>query len=1385
MSDINRQLATCFPFDFRQDKVLQFLSSLTLLTWLSVIGITPAHAQFNCPTPWVSAQNVFGIVMLDGTGSGQSGNLTQTVNQHVVAAGKLPTFGTGSCVWQAIPSIGLGQMKSQGNVNDTITDTSNGNFINWSASGTGDPIWDSLILQIIPSAGQYNVGAFGAVPGKMTTNSGTTNEDIIWGPTFGDGGVSQQQIPFPSNATFLIGTASFQMPPFDNAQGNPGTINANWTESWMFTPIPDDTCEDCKDKRGSAVSIRNQSLGEDIPIVGTPFSLHYESGRSAGRAGADPFATRDARSLGGWTLSVHHALEPLLAVYCAGGSCTPYAIVPKALFLGNGEVRNSADVQAPLIVGSNLHLTAEDGSEIYVFDSFFGRHTQTLLPMTGAVLYNFGYDANGLLVTVTDGSGNVTTIQRDANGHPTAIVSPYGQTTTLTIDANGYLSQVTEPMGNTIKLTNTPLGLVTSMKDSNGNLYNFQYDSSGFLTKDSDPAGGVLNLARVDNGSGFGVTETTAQGRARNNKVAFSSGASSTTQQFTNTWTNGLQASESDTQQNGQLSEAAALPNGTSYSKTYGPDPRWGIQLPIATSETLTYGSLTMNITNSRAASLGNPADPFSLITQTDTKTVNGRTYKSVFTESTKTLVHTTPVGRTTTTTLDALERIATIQPPAGTLTSFTYDSRGRLGSTTQGTRQTLFSYDANGRLASITDPLNLTRNFTYDADGNLLTTTLQDGRVITYSYDNNGNLTSITPPSAAAHSFSYSSVNLATSYSPPVVNGGGATAYSFSPDREITKITRPDGQIANYNYDAAGQLSSLVTPSATLNFGYDATTGNLLSASISSGEAIAYSYNGPLPTGSTWTGMVAGNVSRAYNNNFWVNSQSINGGNSVAFTYDKDGLPSKAGLVTLKHNAKTGLYTGSTLAAVKDTLTYNTFAEASAHTAKFGTTVLYKAAYTRDNIGRITTLKDTIGGATTSYAYTFDHAGRLIGVKKGSTTIATYTYDNNSNRLSVTTPSGTVNATYDSQDRLLTYSNASYTYTANGELATKSVGSNLTTYQYDVLGNLTAVTLPNGTQISYIVDAENNRVGKKLNSVLVAGFLYDGRDLVAQLDANNQIVSQFVYGSGSVSPDYMVTSGVTYRIFADHLGSPRLVVNSSTGQIVQRIDYDEFGNVISDTNPGFQPFGFAGGLYDQDTKLVRFGARDYDPTVGRWTAKDPILFLGGSTNLYGYVLNDPVNLVDPSGLKDKDCTCQKQTSPFKNFVGGVIDAVSRGANPFLGPLTYVAAGAAGTLGVGDLIAGGPSMTEVARAQAGVSSWVDTSSVSYIAGNVITDLVGGGFIKGAEGAAAGGAGRVLSSEDRAIARLGEVLNKKGVKNTACELIKQPKNANYKGLKGGN
>jgi RHS repeat-associated protein len=133
-------------------------------------------------------------------------------------------------------------------------------------------------------------------------------------------------------------------------------------------------------------------------------------------------------------------------------------------------------------------------------------------------------------------------------------------------------------------------------------------------------------------------------------------------------------------------------------------------------------------------------------------------------------------------------------------------------------------------------------------------------------------------------------------------------------------------------------------------------------------------------------------------------------------------------------------------------------------------------------------------------------------------------------------------------------------------------------------------------------------------------------------LDSAGNIVERYVYATHANVPEYIVRGDTTYRVITDHLGSVRMVVNAMTGIPVQRIDYDEYGNVIFNSNPGFQPFGFAGGLYESATKLVRFGARDYDAFAGRWTAKDPIGFEGGDINLFSYSKNNPICYTDFNG---------------------------------------------------------------------------------------------------------------------------------------------------------
>ena len=454
-----------------------------------------------------------------------------------------------------------------------------------------------------------------------------------------------------------------------------------------------------------------------------------------------------------------------------------------------------------------------------------------------------------------------------------------------------------------------------------------------------------------------------------------------------------------------------------------------------------------------------------------------------------------------------------------------------------------------------------------------------------------------------------------------------------------MLKTKRPGESDVNYEYDSAGRVQSIAIPEGDFAFNYDPVTGKLGSLISPYNVTTSFAYDGFLPKSVTWSGAVSGSMSVDYDSNFWVTSQSVNGSSSILFDYDNDGDLIQAGDLILKRDYSNGRLTGSSIEEVADTLIYNAFGELNQYEASVEGNALFQCSFDRDKLGRIIKKTETISGLTQIFEYGYDLAGRLHQVKKDGTVIATYVYDANGNRQSKTNSMGTQSGTYDAQDRLVHYGAAAYAYNNNGDLESKTEGGQTTAYEYDVLGNLVHAAT-NGNQIDYVIDGQNRRVGKKVNGVKVQGFLYQNQlNPVAELDGSGNVVARFIYGSKSNVPDLVVKGGATYRIISDHLGSPTMVLNTADGSIGQRVAYDEFGNVLEDSNPGFQPFGFAGGLYDRHTGLVRFGARDYDAGVGRWTTKDPIKFKGGSANIYAYVSNDPVNLVDPIGLEVSLCS--------------------------------------------------------------------------------------------------------------------------------------------------
>ncbi len=895
----------------------------------------------------------------------------------------------------------------------------------------------------------------------------------------------------------------------------------------------------------------------------------------------------------------------------------------------------------PGLSATDMLIASEDGSVAYLFDNA-GRHKRTLEARTRDTLLYVAYDTAGRLLSVRDGDNNTTTIQRNGSGQPIGIAAPFGQVTTLTIDGNGYLATIANPAGETVRLWHSGTGLLDSLTDPRAKVSAFTYDSTGLLIRDTDPAGGYKQLtvaSKTD--SNEVVTLSTQLGRTTTYNTNYSR---STDILRTITDPAGL-VTRSTVSQSGVTSTTA--PDSTVVTLQEVGDPRFGMQSPRVRSLTTTLPSgLTATVRMGRWDSLSNPLDPFSLVLQTDSLILNGDTSLTTYTAANRRLVTTSPLGRQQFTTLDARGRVVTSRVAGLDSVRYVYDGRGRLDSVIDGSRKTKYSYNAtSGRLSSVTDPLGRTTQFGYDSAGRITVQTIPDGRQIQFSYDANGNLTSLAPPGRPAHGFQYSSADLAIQYDPPSIPGPKPTKYFYNADRQVDSVVRSDSIAIRFGYDAAGRPASVQFDRGTIGFSYSTASGNLTRITAPGSDTLKFAYDGSLPTKLVWAGPLRDSLQVTYDSAFRVKTQTVHGTSSVGFSYDRDGLLVGAGALRLGRSGTNGLLLADTLNTLIGSYGYTSRGElAGLHQRRGGTTLL-GTGYTRDTLGRITQLTDSVrdSGGTLQvrrWSYVYDGVGRLLRDSLDGALHQAFAYDSNGNRTSLTTAAGTVSYSYDAQDRLLRSATSGgtvtlYAYGSNGELRTKtdSVTGAQTRYQYDALGNLLKVVLPSGDSVEYLIDGQNRRVGRKLNGAVTHRWLYQNQlNPVAEFDSAGNLVSRFVYGSRSNVPDYLVKGGSVYRLITDHLGSVRAAVDTATGGVAQWVSYDAWGNVLAGSGAGFQQFGFGGGITDSSTGLVRFGARDYDPSVGRWTAKDPIGFGGGSLGLYTYTENDPVNRIDPSG---------------------------------------------------------------------------------------------------------------------------------------------------------
>ncbi|MBI2440089.1 MAG: hypothetical protein HYV35_01835 [Lentisphaerae bacterium] len=919
---------------------------------------------------------------------------------------------------------------------------------------------------------------------------------------------------------------------------------------------------------------------------------------------------------------------------------------------------------------ADILIASEDGNSFYQFDRQ-GRHLKTYHAWTGATLFEFGY-TNGYLASVTDGDGNVTRITRDGSGTPQKITSPSpdNQDTILTLNANGFLSAVQNPAGETNQFGYTTNGLLTSVQGAKGASYTYtmNYNSTGQIVSASDPAGGSTTLRRSGITNGYEVSSTSALGRSTTARVEFLS---------TRDLRRATVLPDGTTQQQFEASngmQSNRYPSGVMERWDERPDPRFGMQAPFRTGMVVRLSSgLAMTTTVSKTVMLTNQSWT-SVAYLTNTLTVNGRVWKAAYSAANRQIQVASPLGRTYQIGLDSQGRRLWTQRPEMALVSNTFDGRGRLTGIQYGAgadaRQFTLQYDANGYLGTVTDPLGRNLQFINDAIGRVTNMVRSDTQSVFFAYDAHGNRTALTPAGRSTHTFAFNTVDRLSSYSAP--GATNSTGYAYNVDGQRLTVIRLDGQAISNVYNAAGQLINLSYYADNWSHGW--SNGLVRQITAASGATINFGYNGFLITTVRWSGVITGQVAYAYNNDFLLRALTVNG-TVITNGFDADGLLTNAGICRLQRSATNGLLTGVVLGTITQALTYNAFAELTNLVVNYpGGSNLFTETLFYDKAGRITSRREIVQDTTNTFNYSYDAVSRLTRVVTNNAGTNVYGYDLNGNRTNWLTSAGAFTATNDGQDRLIQWTGPAtgqYAYSQAGDLTNRVVNTtNVTAYTYDALGNLRQAILPGGITNDYIIDGLGRRVAKRVNGVFTNGWLYaNWLKPVAELDAGSNMVSVFVYGSRANAPDYMVKAGVTYRIVSDHLGSVRLVVREDTGDIAQRLDYDEWGRVLTNSAPGFQPFGFAGGLYDADTGLVRFGLRDYDPEVGRWTRKDPVLFGGGDPNLYAYCGNSPIRYVDVTGLGPNPDVGEQLSG-----LGQVMDAVGTVA-PETGPAGTVVSG--------------------------------------------------------------------------------------------------------------
>jgi RHS repeat-associated protein len=870
------------------------------------------------------------------------------------------------------------------------------------------------------------------------------------------------------------------------------------------------------------------------------------------------------------------------------------------------DARNASQTYSYDAVGNLLVWTDARGSATHYGYDDLNRLTSITDALGG--MRQFEYDAVGNTVASTDANGQTTLLVYDSRNRPVQRMDSLGGTEHFEYDDFGNLHAWTDARGNATRYTYDAMDQQVSITDALAGLTSFRYDPAGNLTAVTD-ANGHTSVYAYDALHRI-VRRTDALGGVRS--LTYDAVGNVTSQQG----------------ENGHLThfQYDALHRLVAITDALGGSTVWiydAVGNPLAVTDANGH---TTRYEYDDLHRLVRQLDPLGFVQQLG------------YDEAGNLILATDELGYATTYAYDAVQRLTSVTDAVGLIAAYAYDAAGNLTAARDGLqRTTAYAYDGLDRLVSITDPRDSVTSFTYDAVGNRLSVTDPLDQTTQYAYDGLNRVITATDPLGRDRQYAYDPVGNLTQYTDR--NGRVRTFEYDALDRGIAEDWwNADEQVRRlrFTYDAVGNLTGASDADSEYAFTYDALdrmtqadnagtpraphlildytydpVGNLLSVRDNSGVSVTSAYDArELLTSRTWQG---GQIEPAR----VEFASSARGELTELRRYrDAEGLQ-LAGRSTFAYDARGRL------------------AEL-AHRDAFDA-VLAEYDYTFDLADQL--IRAVHHGQVSEYTY--DLAGQLTDANHSEQSDEAYAYDANGNRLGesyVVGPNNQVlsDAVYD------------YEHDAEGNLVRKTERATgvVSDYTYDHRNRLIRFEQRSAggimlAEAAYVYDVFDRRIVKSVDPdgagpapQQETRYVYDGLNAWADFDALNQLIARYLHGEGldNLLARWRPIEGTAWYL-TDHLGTVRDIADA-TGVIINHLDYDSFGRLVSQTDPAVgDRFAFTGREYDPELDMYYYRARYYDPQLGRFISQDPLGFEAGDSNLYRYVGNAPLAARDPLGL--------------------------------------------------------------------------------------------------------------------------------------------------------